>query len=83
MPGEDPPRYDPRGPQLVYAAIADDLAAQIARGDLGPGDRLPSEAEIAERYGCARTTSARVMRELRRRGLAVTLLGKGSFVAPG
>lgn len=78
---DDGPRFDPRGPELVYVLVANDLAGQIERGELTPGDRLPSEVEIAERYGVARTTAARAIRELRERGLAVTVIGKGSFVA--
>lgn len=76
------PRFDPRGPHLVYMLIADDIAAQIARGELAPGQRLPSEADLAVHYGAARMTIRRATRELRERGLIKVLSGKGTYVLP-
>jgi GntR family transcriptional regulator len=78
---DDEPRFDPRGPDLVWALIANDIAGQIERGELRPGARLPSEAELAESYGAARMTVRRALRELRERGLVRTVFGKGSYVA--
>lgn len=78
--GEQPPRYDPRGPELVYVLVADDIAAQITAGALAPGDRLMGEADMAEHYGIARMTARRAVRELRDRGLVRTVVGKGSYV---
>lgn len=77
---EDRPRFDPRGPDLVYVLIADDIAGQIERGELSKGDRLPSEPDLAQHYGAAKMTVRRAMRELRERGLIRTVLGKGSYV---
>jgi GntR family transcriptional regulator len=77
---EDGPRFDPRGPELVYMQIADDIAGQIGRGELEPGARLPSEADLAEHYGAAKMTARRAVRELRERGLVRTVIGKGSYV---
>ena len=76
------PRFDPRGPHLVYMLIADDIAAQIDRGELVPGQRLPGEADLAAHYGAARMTIRRAVRELRERGLVKVLSGKGTFVTP-
>jgi GntR family transcriptional regulator len=74
-------RFDPKGPRLVYVQIADDIAAQIERGDLVPGARLPGEAALAEEYGAARMTVRRAIRELRERGLVIVVTGKGTYVA--
>ena len=60
--------------------IADEIAGKIGRGELAPGDRLPSEADMAAGYAAARMTIARAVRELRERGLVRTVLGKGTFV---
>jgi DNA-binding GntR family transcriptional regulator len=79
---DDGPRFDPRGPHLVYMLIADDIAAQIERGELTPGQRLPGEADLARHYGAARMTIRRATRELRERGLIKVLSGKGTFVLP-
>jgi len=80
---DDLPEIDPTGPQLVYVVVADHLTAQIAAGRLGEGARLGSERDLAELYGVARMTIARAVRELRDRELVVTVIGKGTFVAPG
>lgn len=80
MTDADGPRFDPRGPELVYMQIADDIAGQISRGELVKGARLPSEPDLAEYYGAAKMTIRRAMRELRERGLVRTVLGKGSYV---
>lgn len=75
------PKFDPQGPQLVYMAFADHIAARIAAGDLRPGARLPSERELADEYGIAYMTVRRGTQELRDRGLILTVHGKGTFVA--
>jgi len=81
MTGQDSgPRFDPRGPGLVYRLIADDIAAKIAAGTYVPGGRLPGEAELAEEYGAAKMTVRRAVRELRERGLVETVYGKGTYV---
>jgi DNA-binding GntR family transcriptional regulator len=77
---EDGPRFDPKGPELVYKQIADDIADQIGRGELSSGDRLPGEADLAAKYGAARMTISRAVRELRERKLVRTVTGKGTFV---
>lgn len=76
----DGPRFDPRGPDLVYMQIADDIAGQIERGELHDGQRLPSESDLAAEYGAARMTIRRAARELKERGLIRVVSGKGTFV---
>jgi GntR family transcriptional regulator len=81
MTGQDSgPRFDPRGADLVYMLIADDIAAAIGAGTYAAGQRLPSEAALAEEYGAARMTVRRAIRELRDRGLIRTVYGKGTYV---
>jgi DNA-binding GntR family transcriptional regulator len=74
------PRFDPAGPELVYMAVADDIAARIAGGELTVGTRLPGEAELARQYGHSKATARRAVRELRERGLVRTVIGQGTFV---
>lgn len=69
------------GPELLYVAVADYLAAQIASGALKVGQRLPSERKLAEMYGVAYMTVRRAMKELRERGVVVSVHGKGTYVA--
>ncbi|WP_071654583.1 GntR family transcriptional regulator [Mangrovactinospora gilvigrisea] len=74
------PAFDPQGPELVYVALADHIAARIAAGELHPGSRLPSERDLAAEYGVAYLTVRRAAVVLRERGLITTVHGKGTFV---
>lgn len=76
------PPFDPDAgePAYVYSRVADHLAARIVAGDLRLGARLPGERDLAAEYGVALGTARRAVSELRRRGLAVTLPSKGTFV---
>ncbi|WP_327189203.1 GntR family transcriptional regulator [Streptomyces xinghaiensis] len=80
MDENDKPVIDPRGAQLVYMVIADHIAGRISNGELQPGMRIPGELDLAAFYGVARMTAARAVRELRERGLVITVRGKGTFV---
>jgi GntR family transcriptional regulator len=62
--------------------MADDLRNKIESGELGPGDKLPSERELAEKYGTARNTAREAVRLLTEAGLVVAEHGRGSFVRP-
>jgi DNA-binding GntR family transcriptional regulator len=78
------PEFDPTGPQLVYVALADHIAARIAAGELRPGARLPSERDLAAEYGVAYLTVRRAAAVLRERGLIVTVHGRGTYLTePG
>ncbi|MFJ9180768.1 GntR family transcriptional regulator [Streptomyces sp. NPDC102360] len=75
------PPIDPTKIAYVYMQMADHIAERIAKGDLHPGARLPGERDLAAEYGVAHLTARRATRELRERGLVVTLPAKGSFIA--
>jgi DNA-binding GntR family transcriptional regulator len=77
--------FDPgaAGPQSVYVAVADHIAARIAAGELALGARLPGERDLAAEYGVSVATAHRAVAELRGRGLVVTLAPKGTFVWKG
>src|SRR5688500_19076334 len=70
-------RSDDRPP---YRQIADHLRAAIDRGELTPGDRLPSEAELMRHYDVARMTARQAIQELRGEGRVVAEQGRGVFV---
>ena len=85
---EEIPPYAPSPAAYVYAEVADHLALRIdagrlddpPAGALAPGARLAGERDLAEEYGVAVETARRAVRELRDRGLVVTLPAKGTFV---
>ena len=66
----------------LYEMARERIRQMITAGVYGPGDRLPSEAEFAERFGVHRLTARRALEELVREGVAVTRKGSGTFVAP-
>lgn len=68
-------------PQPRYAAIKDYILGSISRGDLRPGDRIKSEAELIKHFGVSRMTANRALRELQDAGVVVRMPGLGTFVA--
>jgi len=66
----------------LYEIARERIRQMITDGIYGPGDRLPSEAEFAERFGVHRLTARRALEELAREGVAVARKGSGTFVAP-
>jgi GntR family transcriptional regulator len=64
----------------LYRQIADDLQHQIEAGTLTPGQRLPTEPELRERYGASRNTVRDAVRWLTTRGLVRTRPGQGTYV---
>jgi GntR family transcriptional regulator len=66
--------------QPYYARVADELRAEILAGRYQPGDQLPSEHELRERFGVSANSVRAAMVQLRAEGIAVTYQGRGSFV---
>lgn len=62
--------------QRVVAGLKDKILA----GDLPPGHKLPSEAELIDDYGVSRTVVREAVTRLRAEGLVETFQGRGSFV---
>jgi GntR family transcriptional regulator len=58
----------------------EDLRGEILAGRLGPGERLPSEHELAAEYETSRPTVRRAIAVLRGDGLVVSEQGRGAFV---
>lgn len=65
----------------AYLQIVDDLTEQIRRGTLGPGDALPSIAQLGERYDVSASVIKSAVSVLRTKGLVVGQQGKGVFVS--
>jgi GntR family transcriptional regulator len=66
--------------QYPYIRVADAVAARIERGELLPGERIPSVHELAETYDVSRSTARRALDVLKERGLTEALPGLGTFV---
>ena len=61
--------------------VVDQLAAEIRRGQLPPGSRLPTEQELMTALGVSRTVVREAIAALRSEGLVVTRQGSGAYVA--
>ncbi len=63
-----------------YAKIARAIEGQLASGMYQPGDRIPSENELALHFAVSRPTAARALRKLESSGLVERRVGAGTFV---
>lgn len=64
----------------LYRQLATLLARRIASGELGPGDRIPTEPELMTEHRVSRITVRHAIAMLVRNGQVVTRPGKGTFV---
>jgi GntR family transcriptional repressor for pyruvate dehydrogenase complex len=69
---------------LTTSRLSDDLADQIRRliisENIGEGARLPSERDLAERFGASRPTVSQALRALSLMGLVEIRRGSGAYV---
>ena len=75
-----PPESDPTDRQSKHRRVFDHLLAGIQSGQLKPGDRLPSEAELGKLFSASRITVAKAVNDLQRMGLVTRRPGAGTHV---
>ncbi|WP_375372003.1 winged helix-turn-helix domain-containing protein [Salinispora sp. H7-4] len=59
----------------------DSITAQIRAGELAPGEKLPTYAQLADHFKISVTTAQTALRILRERGLVEGHQGKGTYVS--
>ena len=64
----------------LYKVIYDDIKRGIESGEFNPGDKIPTELEIAEKYSVSRITATRAVRELEQSGFITRARKRGSTV---
>lgn len=64
----------------MHRAIYEELLREIRNGQYQPGDRLPSEAVLCERFDASRITVAKAVQGLQREGLVVRRPGSGTYI---
>jgi len=83
---------NPLGSKPVYRAvktsrlfeqIVQQVEESITKGQLKPGDQLPAERDLAQRFGVSRTAVREAVKTLREKGLVEAYSGRGTFVTNG
>ncbi len=69
------------GPVPLHHQVYLDLRASLDGGEWRSGDRLPTERELAARYGCSLITVRRALLELAREARIERTRGRGTFVS--
>jgi len=67
-------------PPSIPEVVLEEIQRLITEGELRPGDRLPSETELAEHFGVGRSSIREAMRVLHLLGVIEVIQGKGTFV---
>ncbi|MGI6260467.1 MAG: GntR family transcriptional regulator [Acutalibacteraceae bacterium] len=65
----------------IYLQVARRIKSQIASGLLRPGDKLPSNLDLAIEYKINPNTVQRIYRELENEQISFTRRGIGTFVS--
>ena len=68
-------------PEKLSTAVVRQIEQLILRGILRPGERLPSERDLAERLGVSRPSLREAVAELQEQGLLTSRAGSGIYVA--
>jgi GntR family transcriptional regulator len=76
-----PLTIDYEAPLSPHRQIAAWIMAAIESGELGPNKIIPSEKDIMDMTGVARTTARRAIAYLRDEGVVYTVAGRGTFVS--
>ncbi len=69
------------GRETLSDRLAGVLSKQIATGELAPGDRLPTEAQLSAAHGVSRSVVREAVHRIKSRGQLVSRQGSGVFVA--
>ena len=77
------PRTAPGAYRPGYEVVAEQIAQLIAELEMSPGDRLPTEKELAARLGSSRTVVREAVKLLSAAGRVSVQKGRGLYVADG
>jgi GntR family transcriptional regulator len=64
----------------IYLQMVDEVKKALVRGELSPGDKIPSHKEQAQLSQVNPNTVQRAYQEMEREGLTETLRGQGTFI---
>ena len=67
--------------QSVVDSVKDWITDQMIKGNLGPGSKLPTEAELSERLGVGRNSIREAIKQMEAYGVLYIKRAEGTFVA--
>jgi GntR family transcriptional repressor for pyruvate dehydrogenase complex len=67
----------------LYEQIVQQIEDSVLNGSLKPGDQLPAERDLAQRFGVSRTAVREAVKTLREKGLVEAYSGRGTFITDG
>lgn len=67
----------------LFEQIVKQVEDSILNGQMKPGDQLPAERDLAQRFGVSRTAVREAVKTLREKGLVEAYSGRGTFVTNG
>ncbi len=73
---------DPNSPVPIYHQLKLTIKEKIESGEFKPGERIPTEQELCERYVISRTPVRQALKELTYEGVLTRRRSLGTFVAP-
>jgi GntR family transcriptional regulator len=65
----------------MHAQLKEMLISEISKGDLKPGDKLPTQKELGAHFGMSHMTVRRALDELIKEGMVRSVRGKGLYVS--
>jgi GntR family transcriptional regulator, transcriptional repressor for pyruvate dehydrogenase complex len=67
----------------LFEQIVKQVEESILKGRLRPGEQLPAERDLAQKFGVSRTAVREALKTLREKGLVEAYSGRGTFVTSG
>ncbi len=67
--------------QPLYTQIVDEILAMIRNGELQPGQKIPSESDMAKAFGVGRNSVREAIKALTIGGAVYSRAGRGTFVS--
>ncbi|PUU95186.1 GntR family transcriptional regulator [Halanaerobium sp.] len=64
----------------IYEQVIEEIKKELVRGELRPGEKLPSQRKLAKKIEVNPNTVQRAYREMEQRGLVETKRGRGTFI---
>ena len=65
----------------IYLQVINELKKKMVKGELRPGEKMPSSRDLAVAYKVNQNTAARIYREMEMAGYCFTRRGIGTFVS--